>query len=127
MRISYCSSDVCSSDLMDRRRRQTLRLGHDDRIDRAALQADLPTQAMALLPVEIDIIVGIVEEPLVLFDQIAADPRRNAVAQRHIDRTLQLQAVRLEAVSYAAPARQVEFGFGRDDVDRAADRVARSE
>src|SRR3546814_4631430 len=73
---------------------------------------------MALLPVEIDIIVGIVEEPLVLFDQIAADPRRNAVAQRHIDRTLQLQAVRLEAVSYAAPARQVEFGFGRDDVDR---------
>src|SRR3546814_14857884 len=79
---------------------------------------------MALLPVEIDIIVGIVEEPLVLFDQIAADPRRNAVAQRHIDRTLQLQAVRLEAVSYAAPARQVEFGFGRDDVDRAAARVA---
>src|SRR3546814_4348757 len=79
---------------MDRRRRQPLRLGHDDRIDRAALQADLPTQAMALLPVEIDIIVGIVEEPLVLFAQIAADPRRNAVAQRHIDRPLQLQAVR---------------------------------
>ena len=110
--------------VMNGRRRQPLRLCHYDGIDRAALQADLSTQAMPLLPVEIDVVVGVVEKALVLFDQIAADPRRDPVAQRHIHRALQLQAVVLEPVSHAGPTRQVEFGLGRYDVDRAADRVA---
>src|SRR3546814_7158328 len=89
---------------MDRRRGQPLGLGRDDRVDRPALQPDLAAQSVALLLVEIDVVVGIVEEALVLLDEIAADADRQAIGERDIDRrseehTSELQS--LMRISYA--------------------------
>src|SRR3546814_17916142 len=72
--------------VMDRRRGQPLGLGRDDRVDRPALQPDLAAQSVALLLVEIDVVVGIVEEALVLLDEIAADADRPAIGERDLDR-----------------------------------------
>src|SRR3546814_8926779 len=81
--------------VMDRRRGQPLGLGRDDRVDRPALQPELAAQSVALLLVEIDVVVGIVEEALVLLDEIAADADRQQIG-RH---TSELQS--LMRISFA--------------------------
>src|SRR3546814_7004220 len=83
--------------VMDRRRGQPLGLGRDDRVDRPALQPDLAAQSVALLLVEIDVVVGIVEEALVLLDEIAADADRQAIGERDIDRALDRKSTRLNS------------------------------
>src|SRR3546814_11491856 len=109
---------------MDRRRGQPLGLGRDDRVDRPALQPDLAAQSVALLLVEIDVVVGIVEEALVLLDEIAADADSQVIGERDIDRALRLEAVVFEAIPRATPARKIDSGLGRDGIERAANLVA---
>src|SRR3546814_17198269 len=79
---------------------------------------------MTLLLVEIDVVVRIVEEALVLLDEIAAETDRKTFGKRNIDRALRLEAVILEAVARTRPACEIAFGLGRNDIDRADDRVA---
>jgi len=90
--------------IMNRRGRQPLGLGHDDRVDGSAFETDLAAQTMTLLLVEIDVVVRIVEEALVLLDEIAAETDRKTFGKRNIDRALRLEAVILEAVARTRPA-----------------------
>src|SRR3546814_1047288 len=108
---------------MNRRGRQPLGLGHDDRVDGSAFETLLAAQTMTLLLVEIDVDVRIVEEALVLLDEIVAETDRKTFGKRNIDGALRLVAVILQAVTCTRPACEIELGHGLTDNDQKHKRL----
>ena len=105
-------------------RGQPLDLGQYGIVDRARFQPSLPAQAVAELLVEIDVVIGIVEETALLIDPVAADTNRQYVVEFEVYRALCLFAACFEIIAGGEEARIGEFGTGRHDVDRASDRIA---